>query len=271
MTTSRSPFRRCRPWLVASLACTSVLLPAGAATAGWRSSDITLIDFRDVCVDGIRFGGAVIADHGDTSPTFDSWAVAAQPPPASWADRSTFVMRTAIRIPRAPAGRTVTVEGEPEPVAISHQGSFTLRYGAGPLRLDPVALNIEDGSEQSDVVTADVTDCYLFAPLDVQPGSSRNTVPIGHGEVSVAVLGTTTLQTDRLKASTFRFGPRKASPTGSVLKDVNKDHRTDLVLRFGSVAAGLKCSTSTVRLKGQSRSGGTLEGKGTVVPTGCSS
>ena len=34
-----------------------------------------------------------------------------------------------------------------------------------------MALNIQDGDPQSGVVSADVTDCYLFAPIDVVPGS----------------------------------------------------------------------------------------------------
>jgi hypothetical protein len=114
-----------------------------------------------------------------------------------------------------------------------------------------------------------VTDCYLFAPIDVQPGTSPNKVPIGHGQVSVAVLGTGTLRADRLKPTTFRFGPKKAAARGSALRDVNRDHRVDLVLRFGSVAAGLKCSTRTVHLTGKSPSGGKLEASDKVVPTGC--
>ena len=32
-----------------------------------------------------------------------------------------------------------------------------------------MALNIQDGDPQSSVNTADVTDCYLFAPIDVRP------------------------------------------------------------------------------------------------------
>ena len=201
---------------------------------------------------------------------FRDWAVAAQPAPATWADRSTLVMRTRIAIPRAPYGATVPTENEGD-VPVSHEGSFTLRYRSGPLKLAPVALNLRDGNVHSGVNHADVTDCYLFAPIDVQPGTVANKVPIGHGVVSVAVLATGTMRADRLKATTFRFGPKKAAAKGSTLRDVNNDKRADLVLRFGSVAAGLKCSTRTVHLIGRSPSGGKLEAKDKVVPIGCTS
>ena len=76
---------------------------------------------------------------------------------------------------------------------VSHEGSFTLRYRDGPLKLAPVALNLRDGDAHSGVNHADVKDCYLFAPIDVQPGTSPNKVPIGHGERAVAVLATATM------------------------------------------------------------------------------
>ena len=107
MTTSRPRMARHRPWLVAAVASCAVLVPAVTAAATWQNSTITFIEFRDVCRDGIRFGGAIRADHGDTSPVFRDWAVASQPAPATWADRSTLVMRTRIGIPRAPYGATV--------------------------------------------------------------------------------------------------------------------------------------------------------------------
>jgi hypothetical protein len=96
-------------------------------------------------------------------------------------------------------------------------------------------------------------------------------VPIGHGDVNVAVLTTDTMSAGGLKSTTFRFGPKKAAPKGKALRDVNADNRADLVMRFGSVAAGLKCSTRTVHLTGRSPSGGKLEAQGKVTPTGCSS
>jgi hypothetical protein len=269
MTTSSPGSIGYRPWLVAALASCAVLVPVVRAAATWQTANITVIEFRDTCRDGIRFGGAVRADHDDTSPAFETWALVAQPPPATWADRSTLVMRTHIKIPRAPNGAKVTTDDGK--LDVSHKGEFTLAYQRGPLGRAPAALNVEDGDVAASVLSGTVTDCYLFARIDVQPGRSPNKVPIGQGEVSVAVLATGIMRADRLKPQTFRFGPKKAAAKGSALRDVNRDNRADLVLRFGSVAAGLTCSTSTARLKGQSPSGGKLEGSDKVVPTGCSS
>ena len=165
------------------MASTAVLVPAMTAAATWQNSSITLIEFRDVCRDGVRFRGAVRAGTADNDPTYNTKAVAAQPPPAAWADKPPLVMRTAIKIPRLPAPETIIVDDDPTITAtISHLGSFTLAYAVARLKLGkPMALNIQDGDPQSGVVSAVVTDCYLFAPIDVVPGSSSNKVPIGHG------------------------------------------------------------------------------------------
>jgi hypothetical protein len=271
MTTSRSPRTRHRSWLVVAVASATVLVPAVKAAATWQNSDVTLLEFRDVCRDGIRFGGAVLKDATVPAGDYEGMAIAVQPPPSTWAEwqnRAGQVMRTPVTIPED----DTTVEladGTPQPV--SHKGDYTLSYQRGPLKMAPVALNLQDGKSGSDLNTANVTDCFLYAPIDVQPGASPNTVPIGHGEVSVAVLTTDIMRADRLKATTFRFGPNKAAARGSRLRDVNRDKRNDLVLRFGSVAAGLKCSTKTVHLTGKSPSDGTLEASDKVVPTGCTS
>jgi hypothetical protein len=272
MTTSAPRRARYRPWLVAAMASSAVLVPAMTATATWQNSSITLIEFRDVCHDGVRFGGAVRVGTADNDPQYKTMAVAAQPPPGAWGDKPPLAMRTAIKIPRLPAPEDIIVDDDPNnTAAVSHMGSFTLRYGVAALDLAPMALNIQDGDPQSSVNTADVTDCYLFAPIDVVPGSSSNKVPIGHGDVNVAVLTTDAMDASALNPKTFRFGPKKAAKKGKALRDVNADNRPDLVLRFGSVPAGLTCKTRTVHLTGQSPSGGKLEAKGTVTPTGCSS
>ena len=272
MTTSAPPRARYRPWLVAAVASSAVLVPAMTAAATWQDSSITLIEFRDVCRDGVRFNGAVRVGTADAEPQYKTRAVVAQPPPTGWNQKPTLAIRTAISIPRLPAPEDIIVDDDPEQVAsISHKGSFTLGYAAASLDLKAMALNIQDGDPQSSVNTAVVTDCYLFAPIDVQPGSSTNKVPIGRGDVNVAVLTTATMDASALDPKTFRFGPKKAAKKGKALRDVNADNRPDLVLRFGSVPAGLTCKTKTVRLTGQSPSGGKLEAKGTVTPTGCSS
>ena len=138
MTTSAPRRARYRPWLVAAVASSAVLVPAMTAAATWQNSSITLIEFRDVCRDGVRFGGAVRAGTADNDPQYNTMAVAAQPPPAAWADKPPLAMRTAIKIPRLPAPEDIIVDDDPTNAAtVSHLGSFTLRYAVADL--DPGA------------------------------------------------------------------------------------------------------------------------------------
>jgi hypothetical protein len=269
-TSPSSPARRAL--VVSAATCSAVVLASAPAFAGaWQHSSATYIQFRDTCRDGVRFGGAVLVT-GIAAPHLTK-AVAAQPAPAAWSDKPALAMRRDIAIPFLTAPQDIPVDDPNDPTAtatVDHLGSYTLKYST-PLALGTMALNIEDGNEQSAVNTADVTDCYLFAPIDVQPGVAKNKVPIGRGRVSVAVLGSKTLAANKLNAKTYRFGPKKAAPISSALRDVNKDKRTDLVLTFGSKAAGLTCTTSKVNLSGQTASGGKLEASGKVTPTGCKS
>jgi hypothetical protein len=175
-------------------------------------------------------------------------------------------MNTAITIPEKKGTVDTDDEGA---VGVSHEGSFTMRYRDRPLKPALVALNLEDGNRDSDLNTAEVTECYLFAPIDVVPGKAKNQVPIGHGQVAVAALATKTMPTKDLKPDEFRFGPGEAKAKSSERRDVNGDHRDDLVLRFGSVDAGLTCSTRTVLLKGKAPKGGTYEGTDKVKPVNC--
>lgn len=114
-----------------------------------------------------------------------------------------------------------------------------------------------------------VRDCLLYAPVDVQPTSSRNRVTIGRGEVTVALKSTSYLRADRLNPRTFRFGPKSAPVRRSRITDVDRDGRRDLVLTFRTASTGLTCTSTAAALVGVNRVGGRVEGRDRVVPTGC--
>jgi hypothetical protein len=252
--------------LVAAAVSATGLVPVGTASADWRTSSSTLVEFRDVCRDGIRFGGAVRDLAGPANAPYKNRAVAVQPPPKSWAEWNGDgeVLNTLIEIPE----RKTTVETEDEgAVEISHEGGFTKRYrDRALLPLGPLALNLENGNPESNLNIADVTDCFLYAPIDVEPGKSANKVPIGRGHVSVAVLATNVLRAEGLTPGNFLFGPGRAKATSSRLRDVNGDNRRDLVLRFRSTDAGLTCSTGTAVLLGKTATNGTYEGSDKIRP-----
>jgi len=256
--------------LVGAVACGAVVLSTVQAAASWQHSSATYIEFQDTCRDGIRFGGAVLVT-GIAEP-YTAMTVAAQPVPTKWEQTpDKWAMHKEIKIPFLATPQDIPVDDPNNPgetATVDHLGYYKLKYQK-PLALGSMAFNIEDANPDSAVNTTNVTDCYLFAPIDVQPGSSANKVPIGKGKVTVAVLSSKTFSAAKVNAKTYRFGPKAAKPTTKALRDVNKDKRRDLVLTFGSVAAGLTCATKTVRLKGQTATGGKLEASGKVKPTGC--
>jgi len=269
MPISCSRGSRLGPLLVAATATATVLVPAAPAAASWHSSSSTFIDYRDVCRDGIRFGGAVRDGAGPATGPYENRAVAAAPPPdlwANWEDRENEVMDLPISIPEDKT--TIEVEGEGE-VAVSHKGDFKMRYASHPLDLGPLALNLEDGNPQSTLAASDVTNCFLYAAIDVVPGKSSNQVPVGHGDIAVAALSSKIVKARDFTPSKFRFGPGKAKVKTSELRDVNGDHRLDLVMKFSSAKAHIKCSTKTAVLKGEMPEGGPYEGKDKVKPVGC--
>jgi len=253
----------------------TLLVPAASAQAGWRISSNTLIEYRDVCRDGISFGGAVRATADPGSGSYKNRAIVVQPAPVNWEDwrnekKIGQVMDSPISIPRKKD--SIPVEDQDDPIDVAHEGDFRMRYQTGPLKEleKPLVLNLENGADGSGVVPTPVTDCYLYAAIDVQPGKSSNKVPIGRGDVSVAALGVgELLNAAALTPGDFRFGPAKAKAKASELRDVNGDDQDDLVLRFSSTKAGLKCSTKTAVLTGKTPTGGRYEGTDKVKATGC--
>jgi hypothetical protein len=277
MAPSPSRTSHLRPWLGVVIVSATLLVPAASAQAGWRISSNTLIEYRDVCRDGISFGGAVRATADPGSGSYENRAIVVQPAPTNWEDwrnqKIGQVMDSPISIPRKKD--SIRVEDQDDLIDVAHEGDFRMRYQTGPLDIpevdpQPLVLNLENGADGSGVVTADVTDCYLYAAIDVQPGKSSNKVPIGHGDVSVAALGVKdVLNAAALTPGDFRFGPAKAKAKASELRDVNGDDQDDLVLRFSSKKAGLKCSTKTAVLTGKTPTGGSYQGTDKVKPTTC--
>lgn len=268
---------RPRTTITAVTAGCAALIGAGLlappAYAGWQFSAATLIDIQTACRDGIRLAGAVRGDRVATSD-YATYAVAAQPPPAAWSTAPAPVVRAPVVIPRLATVGSVVVESDPanpETVPVSHLGRFTVPTLAGrTLTVGvPVAVTVNRELEQSTVNSVPVADCHLFAPIDITPGRASNPVPIGRGSVTVALLGTPTLQVDKALASRFRFGPNRAVPLRALVRDVNKDRRPDLVLSFAARATGLTCRSTSAALTGRARGGGWVEGSARVTPVGC--
>lgn len=266
--------RRAAVVAASALALGASLAGAAPAQATWQFSAATLIDIRHACRDGLQVGVAVVGTEAATAD-IPTRVVAAQPPPGEWTERPPLAVSHPVTLTRLPAPRTVPVGDSGDPsdrVSITHLRTVTvpLARGQAPLALGPVAVSGNPDLSQSTVNTATVTDCRLFAPIDIEPGNSSNAVALGRrGRVTVAVLGTPTMRAERLRPATFRFGPRSARPLSSAVRDVNRDGRRDLVLRFGSADAGLTCRTRAGTLVGTTPSGGYLQGSARISPRGC--
>ncbi len=251
----------------AALAAT--LASAPAAHAAWQFSTGNLIDVRLACRDGMRVGVAVSGEGVGTSGVTRTVS-AAQPVPEQWTQNTPLAVRASVTVPPVRVPTTVTLDGADgsQAVSVTHLGEFTVpsRVALDP---GPIAVTAAVPLEQDSPHPAEVTDCYLFAPIDVAPGDRRHRIRIDRAQVSVALLSTAQLQADRLSVGDMRFGPAKAPVRSSRTRDVNGDGRRDLVLTFRTSATGLTCASRTATLLGTTRSGGHLEGSGPVRPIGC--
>src|SRR3954452_8631337 len=135
MAPSPSRTSRLWPWLLVATASATLLVPATTAEASnWRISSNTLIDYHDVCRDGISFGGAVRDTAGPASASYKNRAIVVQPAPANWEDwrneKLGQVMDSPISIPRKKD--SIPVEDQVDLVDVGHEGDFRMRYQTGP-------------------------------------------------------------------------------------------------------------------------------------------
>ncbi len=255
----------------------SAAVAAPPASAVWQNLDQRAIDVVFACRDGIRFEGGIAKFEGTPSPASDYRATfkMAMPAPADgvWSD-SNLVARQSIVIPKLPKPVTVPRGDDPaSTITLSHRGRYLVPVAAPhrPLPLGEAAVTIEsiNPNDPKGSTSVQVDDCYLYAPVDIVPGSKANKVTIGRGTVVVALKSTSYLRADKLKTSSFRFGPKQAPPVTSRIQDVDGDGRRDLVLTFTTSKTGLTCSTKQAALVGKTASGGRIEGRDKVVPTRC--
>jgi len=257
-------------------------VPGVSWAADWKGLSETLIKIDQVCRDGVRFGAAVRADS-----EVETIAFAAQPASedsGSDLPPDDVALRQPLDLDPVPEGTTIAVPDNGEDVQVSRLTEkvtlpFTHRGEPGGARreldLAPVGINLEGFSAGSGTAIEQVTNCYLFAPIDVVPGNSANPVPVGHGRVKVAVLSSSTFSAELVNPRRYRLGavfedpeeePVAAAPGRFTLTDVNDDDRDDLVLTFDSAAAGITCGTAQLRLTGRTAGRDYLEGRSSVQP-----
>lgn len=126
----------------------------------------------------------------------------------------------------------------------------------------------------------DVINSTVFASLDVDPGSTTNSIdPDSTDLIEVAVLTTTIASGGNanfdamlLDVSTVAFGPGLAPNASTpVTQDVDGDLDLDVVLSFAIDASGIACDDTSAELQGQTTGGNPVTGNDSITTTECDS
>jgi hypothetical protein len=115
-------------------------------------------------------------------------------------------------------------------------------------------------------------DQNVIVPIDIKPGSTRNTVNLkAKGVVPVAILSTGTFDAASVDILTVAFGPGSAQEThGNVhIEDVNGDSLPDLMLHFRTQETGIQCGDTEASLTGVTYFGDAFEGADTIMTVRC--
>lgn len=107
--------------------------------------------------------------------------------------------------------------------------------------------------------------------LLIKPGSDPAAVNPQHdGIIPAAVLGRTGFDVRTLDIQTARFGPN-AAPQSFIAsyQDVDGDGKMDLLFRFDTMAAGIRCGDTAVVMTVKTIDGDPLSGSGRIKTVGC--
>lgn len=103
--------------------------------------------------------------------------------------------------------------------------------------------------------------------IDIKPKSATNPITLsGHGSIPVAILSTDTFDATTVDPGTVCFGDaedpsqRDCTTRKTHIRDVNRDGRADLLLRFEVSQTGIDPGDTTACLTGQTLAGESIEG-----------
>jgi len=112
----------------------------------------------------------------------------------------------------------------------------------------------------------------LRVTIDVKPGDTPTSIePRSGGMLPIAVLTTKEFAAATVDASTVTIGPEgtEAEPFRSMAEDVDRDGRPDLLILVRIPDLKIKCGDTTIRLKGKTSAGTSIEGSESVLVEGC--
>lgn len=101
--------------------------------------------------------------------------------------------------------------------------------------------------------------------VDVKPGQRRNVVaPFSRGRIEVALLSAPDFDATGIDAATVRFGPSGAEAVKAKRRDVNRDGRRDLLVKFRIQDTGIALGDREACLAGTSAGGDIVSGCDTI-------
>jgi hypothetical protein len=201
----------------------------------------------------------VLSDTGDGVLNRSDWAKGSRFASFSYSGEQVVTLDVTSIIASALAAGDPFVEFNfrvPVPSDIELNGPF-VAFGA--LALPPAAfLMINEPSR--------------LVSIDIKPGSDTNPInPGSHGEVSVAILGTSDFDATTVNSATVRFGATgtESAPLLVTVEDVNDDARADLLLHFNTQETGIRCRDVSASLTGETFDGQSIQGSDSVRTVGC--
>ena len=182
---------------------------------------------------------------------------------------------TSILLAGPPSAVAVTPDGSHAYVTIPSANSVAVIdtanntvVGSIGVPAGPSGLAIAPDAEPSPPIPAS----KIHVSIDIKPGSPNNVSPRSKSEViPVAILSSDSFDARTVDPATVRFGATgtEAAPVEVIVKDVNRDRRADLLLRFKTRDTGIACGATVAVLTGHTFGGPAIEGSGWIHTLGC--
>jgi hypothetical protein len=269
---------------VALAVTAAVAVRATTSRAGWHVLSDTAINTHRVCTDGLSFTWA----GGETGTQPPATRPVGQP---GWDGPIDLLVQSGPRnLPptendwfnQPMAGAAVfTADWAPVHNSIldvwypySHDGLVPFRYPLTPLSTK-IRIDTQPNGDIATDAFVYVHSCFVFGPIDIDPGQSPNPVDFSPGAVvQVAILSNGAFHpAANVNPSSVTFGNTgtEASPISSTKQDLNGDGFRDLVLTFHTADTGIDCTTATqAYLSGvDSASGRRFYEGDSIVPINC--
>ena len=160
------------------------------------------------------------------------------------------------------------------------QAAEDFAVGARPWAITGGDFN---GDGRQDLVTANVvantlsillnnTSTAIVVTIDIKPGNFPNSInPKSNGEMTVAILTTTTFNATSVDPLSVKFGRRGATEAHgrSHIEDADSDGDLDLVLHFRTPDTGIACGDTSASLTGETFGGQMIKGADSIKTVGC--